>query len=195
MTSSNWTAGNPTGAYVSGINGTSYSAPLVSGLLTRLLSQRPTATPLQLIAALTENSNRLTLASTAFRSNTLGFGKVDAQLATSRMATARTDSLAYELALVSRGSGLDANNPLEATNSYRSLYCGPDKLGTTPLFFLSKPDSELYTISQNEVWTAQAAGYSASLFAYTCLSQPHDAYGSVRLIDMFKEFRNNYAHF
>lgn len=195
ITSANWTAGNPTGAYVSGINGTSYSAPLVSGLMTRLLSQQPTATPLQLIAALTENGNRLTLASTAYRSNTLGFGKVDAQLASSRMASPKTDSQAYELSPVSRGSGLDVNNPLEPTASFRSLYCGTDKLGTTPLFFLSKPGSELYTISQNEVWTAQAAGYSSSIFAYTCLSQPHDAYGSVKSLDIFKEFRNNYAHF
>lgn len=195
MTSSNWTAGNPTGAYVSGINGTSYSAPFVSGLLTRLLSQQPTATPLQLIAALTENSNRLTLASTIHRSNTLGFGKVDAQLASSRMANPRTDVQTHELTRVSRGSGLDANNPLEATDNYRPLYCGPDKLGTTPLFFLSKSGSELYTISQNEVWTAQAAGYSSSLFTYACLSQPHDAFGSVKSLDTFKEFRNNYTHF
>lgn len=194
ITTTSWSAANPTSAYASNVAGTSYSTPLVSGLLTRLLSQRPTATPLQLIAALTENTNRLTLPATANRSNTLGFGKLDAQKATSRVTSPKADAISHRLAPVSTGATLDPANPLELPGNYYPVDCAGSTPGTTPIFELTKGDRTFFTISQVEVWSAQQNGYTSNLLTNACLSQPHDTPGTVRNINIPREFRNAYGH-
>lgn len=188
--SSSWSAGNPTTAYTSGNAGTSFSAPIISGLMTRLLSQQPTATPLQLIAALTENSDRTGLDSTVSRSNNLGYGKLDAQTATNRMHTARSETQFYRFSNVSLGAALNPVSPLEISQDYQAIYCGTDKPGTTPIYELTKAGSQVFTISPTEAWTAQGDGYSTTPFFNACLSQPHDSISILRDINLNKEFRN-----
>lgn len=194
ITTASWTAANPTASYASNVAGTSYSTPLVSGLLTRLLSQRPTATPLQLIAALTESTDRLSLPATTSRNNSLGYGKLDAQKATSRLMTPQADTIAHRLTPVSIGATLDPDNPVEVPGTYYAIQCSGGVPGTTPVIELTKGTDKLFTVSQVEAWTAQQAGYASQLFAHTCLSQPHDTPGSVRDLNIYREFRNLYDH-
>ncbi|HSH17888.1 MAG TPA: S8 family serine peptidase, partial [Candidatus Saccharimonadales bacterium] len=61
VTSTNWQSANRTSAYASGLSGTSFATPMIAGALSRLKSLQPAATPAQLIAAVTENVNRLGL--------------------------------------------------------------------------------------------------------------------------------------
>lgn len=190
MTTSSWSAGNPTAAYASGVNGTSFATPLVSGILARMLAQRPEATPLQLIAGLTENSDRLGLASATARSDTLGFGTAEANAAIQRMIVPRNQPQAYSFTPVSSGNKLNPAQAAEISGTYRAQQCAAGLPGTTPIYEMTKAGSAFYTISPTERWLAGLSGYSTSTFAYACLHQPHDTAQTVRQLNVFKEFRN-----
>lgn len=194
ITSPAWSAASPTAAYASNLAGTSFATPMVAGLMTRLLSSRPSMTPLQLIAAITESTNRLTLPSTASRTTTLGYGSMDASTATTRNATSKNSPFLYAFAPISRGNGLSPSSPADVVGNYGVKACEDGRPGTTPLFELTKAGaSTIWSISQAEVWKAQASGYTATLFAEVCLQQPQDTSEAGHEINLFKEFRNNYT--
>jgi hypothetical protein len=160
-----------------------------------MLSQRPQATPLQLIAALTESTDRLTLAADVSRNTTLGYGTVDAAEATSRVNVPKSTAQAYGFAPVSRGAHLFPGSPLEVITDYEARRCEDGTPGTTPLYRLTKNGEQFHSISQTEVWMAQLyLGWQVSLFAEVCLEQPHDTATSARTLDLAKEFQNNYDH-
>jgi hypothetical protein len=190
MTSATWTAGNPASAYVSGINGTSFATPLVSGLLTRLLSLQPNAKPLQLIAALTENTNRLGLPATPSKDTSLGYGTVDGAKVTSRMTTAQAPTQLYAFSLISKGNLPDPSIPREISGPYQPIECLAGSIGSTPVYELLKGENRFYSISNMEVAAATAAGYSANPFIQACLLQPHDTPANVRMLNIFREFGN-----
>ncbi len=192
FTSANWTSANRTSAYISNMQGTSLAAPVVSGLLARLLSQQPTATPLQLIASLTESTNRLTLPLTTPRTAQFGYGAVDATKATSRMNTAQNLPHGYSFTPISKGTFLNQAIPAEAQASYAVKACEANQPGSTPLYEMTKSGSAFFTISQVEVWQAQRNGYQARLFTEACLQQPHDVLGIIRSLNVYKEFLNIY---
>jgi subtilisin family serine protease len=194
ITTSSWTAANPTNAYASNVQGTSFATPLVSGLLSRMLSTRPDATPLQLIAALTENTNRLSLGSNVSRTTTLGYGSTDGYKAASRLVTPHDTAHLYRFSPVSTGAHLAPSAPAEVSGTDAVQKCEDGHPGSTPVFEIYKPGSHFFTISQTEVWLAQRAGYQSSLFAEACLQQPHDTTDSMRNLNLFKEFRNIYEH-
>jgi hypothetical protein len=164
----------------------------VSGVLTRLLSQRPDAKPLQLIAAITENTNRLTIPAATPQDTKLGYGGLDAQKATARMTTPQSSVQIYAYNPVSTGNILNSAQPAEASGSYHVQSCESGSVGSTPIFDLAKTGSRFLSVSQSEIWQATLAGYSASFFAHACLQQPHDTFTEVRALDMFAEFRNTY---
>lgn len=191
ITTTTWTSTNQTSAYVSGVNGTSFATPLVSGILTRILSHQPTATPLQLIAALTENTNRMSLSSTTPHSTTLGHGKVDGLKVTQRMTTAKSPVQLYAFGPISKGD-FHRLTASEIINGQVVQGCETGTVGTTMMYDLTKTASRFFSISKSEVNKAQKAGYSAATFAYACMQQPHDTASAIRTIDLFNEFRNIY---
>lgn len=192
LTSTSWRPDNGTNAYVSGANGTSYATPIVSGLLARLLSQQPVAAPLQLIAALTENTNRLTLPSTPQHNTTYGYGSVDAQKATIRMTSPVHSPLIYPLVPVSQGQypGLEAS---EVPGNYAIQACQGTAIGTTPIYELTNGATSFFSISESEVWKAKQVGFTSTFFGQSCLQQPHDTADAIRGIDVYLEFRNRYS--
>ena len=176
-----WQAGNQTSAYASGISGTSLATPIVAGLLTRMISQRPTATPAQLIAALTENTNPLGLTAANPRSNLIGFGLVDAAKASRRLVTAYAPTQLYQLARINQ----------YGTASALIYQCEPNVIGTTPVYELTRAGTTaVFTTDVIEAQVAQAQGSTASLFSYSCLSQNHDTPQLVRSLNVYSEFRN-----
>jgi subtilisin family serine protease len=197
MTSSVWGADNPTTAYASGVNGTSFSAPMVSGMMTRMLSQQPNATPLQLIAAVTENTNRLALAATTPHDILLGFGTLDAAKASQRMTLPTTSLQVYSFDPVSHGNYLPSQPgqpwPYEKQAPFQAYQCSGGTVGTTPIYELAKAGGSFFTVSPAEAGSAISRGYTRNLFAYGCLSQPQDDVGAVRNINIYKEFRNDYS--
>lgn len=170
-----WQSSDPTSAYAGGISGTSLSTPIVSGLLTRLKSLQPTATPLQLIAALTRTTNRLNIAAGAARNDTFGFGLIDGGLATSRLASSASLTQIQEFSPLSVGLSFSPGSPAEKSAGSATAYkCQGTRPGTTPLYDLSKSGQEFFSISPAEVEQATSDGYSSDLFGYTCLTMPQD---------------------
>lgn len=181
-----WLPSNQTSAYVSGISGTSLATPIISGLLTRLKSLQPNATPLQLIAALTENTNRLNLPVGVVRSDKVGFDLVDAGAATQRLYTSYAPSLMSTFGNLSLGNFLSPSTPSEFVGSAQAFQCAAPALGSTPVYELVKPDASFFTASILEKQQALDKGFNSSFFGYTCLSQPQDKPSTLRLINLLK---------
>ena len=188
MTSPTWSSGNGISAYASGINGTSFSAPLVSGLLTRLLSQRPDMTPQQQYAAISEDLNRLSI--TTGRSNTLGFGTVDTLSATQRVTNPSVPGIQYAFTPVSMGDYFSSSSPTDQLGTYYSQKCDDNKYGTTKMYELTKGSTTFFSISHVEAANALNAGYTSKQFAYVCLQQPQDAPETIRTLNILREFKN-----
>ena len=173
-----WQRGNQTSAYASGISGTSLATPIVAGLLTRLLSQQPNASPSQLMAALLENTNRSGLPINTPRNDSFGFGLIDAGKATSRMNTSYAPGQLYGF------SGLSIGSEVAGGFTYQC------DTGSTAVFKLSGARNS-FTRSAIENTTAQSSGSTSSLFTYGCLSQPQDQPLIVRNINLSAEFLND----
>jgi hypothetical protein len=173
-----WQPGNQTSAYASGISGTSLATPIVAGLLTRLLSQQPSATPAQLMAALLENTNRSGLPISTPRSNNYGFGLIDAGKATGRMTTSYAPQQIYTFGGLRNGSEVSGGLAYQCDT------------GATEVYQLSGA-TQGFTRSILEKNTAQTQGGTASLFTYGCLTQPQDQPLLVRSINLNTEFLND----
>lgn len=189
ITSPTWQPANQTAAYASGVNGTSFAAPIVSGMMARLLSQQPATTPLQLIASITENTNRMSLAATTAHDTKLGYGSLDSAKSTSRMIMPRNFTQLYAITPVYSG-----NAPLftasETTGKYVPYQCESGTFGSTRVYELIKNTTRLFSVSAAEADKARKNGYSATTLAHTCLLQPHDTATHIRNIDIFQEFRH-----
>lgn len=190
ITSATWTSSNATSGYSSSLSGTSFSSPLVAGMMTRLLSQRPSSTPLQLTAAVTESTNRLSLSTDSAHSSQFGFGTLDAYKASARMATTRSSVQVHGLAPVSRGAQLYTSSPAEVSGNYLVYQCESGSVGTTAVYEMTRAGSIFFTVSKAEAAHARDAGYSSSIFTYACLQQPHDSPQAVRTVDLYNDFRN-----
>jgi len=184
-----WQSGNNS-AYVSGINGTSLATPIVSGLLTRLKSQLPATSALQLIAAATETTNRLSLTSTQARSDSLGFGLLDGGVATERVTTPSTPTQRIVFAGASFGNYLSTQSPLEVAGTAAAYKCENSRPGTTAIQELTKSGALIFSTSSSEAHEASRQGYTNNFFTFACLSMPHDQPGSVRGLNLYREFRN-----
>ncbi|HXH04815.1 MAG TPA: S8 family serine peptidase [Candidatus Nitrosotenuis sp.] len=190
LTSPTWTAANQNSAYASGINGTSFSTPMVGGMLTRLLSLQPSATTQQLMASLKENTNRLSLSSTTTRSTTLGHGTLDAHRSSLRMTNPLSSQQIYTLSPIQKGNYLSPDGPQDETTPGTVHLCGFGAFGATPIYELKKSSAHFFTVNYNEMQEAITQGYTSSLFAYGCVLQPHDQPTVVRNLNVFREFRN-----
>lgn len=190
ITSATWSSANPTAAYVSGLAGTSFSAPMVAGIITRMLSHQPSAVPLQLIGGLTENSNRLNLSPSSPHNHRFGFGALNAHKSYLRMTTPSSPFQIYAFSPVQKGSFVEAGVDLEKSGGFYPHYCENNVIPTTPIYELKKSGSHFFSISKVEERVARTAGHTSSLFAYGCVQQPHDNPTLVRTLSIFREFLN-----
>lgn len=171
MRSLSWQNANQTTAYANNIAGTSFATPLVAGLLTRLKSQQPTASNLQLLAAVTEQTNRLTIPADTSRTNTLGTGRVNAGAVMSRITQTAAPTQRYILREVSAGTTIGNYEPVKPFTLYQ---CENNRPGTTGLYRLRKADTTVYSISDVERHQAAAQGYSEENLGLFCLNLPND---------------------
>lgn len=185
---SDWQPSNQISAY-DYASGTSLATPVISGLLTRLLSQQPTATPAQLRAALLENTNRTNVGATN-RTDSFGFGLVDAGKANQRMVNTYAPLQMYAFGGLSSGDYL-SSTPVEGAGG-SAYQCESGSYGGTAIYLLSGAQS-FFTRSIIESTKAQAQGYSSSLFSYACMTQPQDRPQIERTINMPAEFLNSYS--
>ena len=183
-----WLPTNQTSRYVSGVAGTSFSSPLVAGMAALIKSHQPSAQPLHIISALNETSSRTGLTMNGTRSPYYGFGKLDAFALRSRMTTARHTLQAYVLSPVNVGNYF-AGSQFESTGKYSIEDCHTGS-GRLPVYELKAAGSTFFSISEVEVRHAGWRGYTPSSFAYACLQQPHDTADTIRIINIFREFKN-----
>lgn len=187
ITSPVWASANQTGAYSSGLAGTSFSAPLVASLLSLARSHQPNASSAQLVAALTEQTNRLSIPSSQSRTANLGYGRADAAMLLERVKNVRVPVMRYAFGAVSGGNFLAAYEPIRPFSAYT---CENDRPGTTPTYRLSKGTTTFYTISEVERYQALAQGYTATTVGNFCLSLPTDTPQLIRTISITREFEN-----
>jgi hypothetical protein len=185
-----WSPTNGTNAYAAGIAGTSLATPIVSAAILSIVGANPSLSPREVIAVLTENTNRLYLPTTAAWSNTLGYGTLDSFAANSRLSTVFAPAQLTAFMPISYGSRLFAGTTYEP-NSLTKLYqCAPDDYGTTQIYRLTKGSDIFYSASHVEVYFAKANGYSSQLFTTACASLPIDTPLFVRNINVLREFSN-----
>ncbi len=82
-----WTNSSPTGLNACGLNGTSFSSPLVAGAAAILLSQNPTLTPAQISASLTGTATKLSVMNNANFTNLYGYGHLNTFTALNDVST------------------------------------------------------------------------------------------------------------
>lgn len=177
-----WSASLPTNGYMSGVAGTSFSAPIVAGTLAQLKALEPTATGGELIAALMETADHRTLTAAAPRSTTLGGGTLDAGAAATRVTTPQAPSISYSLGAVATDAlGSTRVDDCQGAYPTAELFEIADGAQTGP-----KPAFS-YTISPLDVASASAAGESTRSLGYQCVGQPVDRPQSLRTLNLARE--------
>jgi subtilisin family serine protease len=194
ITTPAWSNTYQTNGYISGAAGTSFATPLVAGLVANLAAQQPTASQIQLTAALKENTHRLSMPPTPYRTNTLGFGQLDARKTLQRMTTPQFEEQTYQYVPASNGSSERGMLLSEAGGLYYPKMCVGDSTPSTAVYEITGLGNAFLTISEVEVAKATASGASANLFFYSCVQQPHDTATIFRQLDAYKEFRNDYGN-
>jgi subtilisin family serine protease len=182
ITTSIWNASNPTSAYVSGVAGTSFATPYVSGLLSLARSHQPAASWGELLNALLAQADHTGLSVSSPVSSTLGFGLAHADRFISRITTAKSPALRYEF------SPLSATDTLGSSRAYQ---CEGGDFPTSAVYELTRGSSVRYTISPLEEIRAAADGWLTKQLWYTCVGLPGDTPATVRSINLLSEVRNS----
>jgi hypothetical protein len=178
-----WSSSNASG-YVGGVAGTSFAAPYVTGLLSLMLSQQPSASWGELSAALLATTSHPSLSNSNPWSAQLGSGITKADAAMQRVTTPATPTVRYNLSTGSRG--------VQGTLASSRVY---DCYGTgdypTSLFYrIANSSSVYYTVDTLDAVRASTAGYTVSNLGRLCVGLPGDSPSFYRTINSPREFDN-----
>lgn len=182
ITSSSYDDTNATTLYGTG-SGTSYAAPVISGLLSVLKGQSPNLTPAQLIALVTEQANKSVQAN-QHKTSSFGYGLTNFESSANRITTPKEFVQMYKLAGVTNGGvfyGSKQETPLYA--------CTDNQLGTTPIY-KSSLSKQLFTINHTDLRLANTNGYSSAEALLACMYLPHDTAEQARDIFLPNEISN-----
>lgn len=178
ITSSTWSNTNQTSAYASGINGTSFAAPYVSGLLSLARSYQPQATWAELLNSLLAQADHTGLTATAPFSPKLGFGYAKADTLITSVSAARSPNLRYQF------GPLSASGPLGSERAYQ---CEAGDFPTAPMYELTQGNSVRYTVDTLEQLRATTSGWTLKQLGYGCLGLPTDTPVKIRTINLLGE--------
>jgi thermitase len=183
ITSSSFTPDNPTNSYGIG-SGTSFAAPVVSGLLTKIKAQLPTASPTQLIALITEKTTQNSTG-ISYKSVEKGYGDVSFPTVINRSVTPRNFTQLTSFASITNG-GL-----FSSTNFPVYVYaCDSGNIGTTPVYKATKSASNFFSINPVDIRKSGSNGYTLQKLFTACVAQPHDTFESIRALNTAQEFTN-----
>ncbi len=180
ITSSTWTAANPTSAYVANIAGTSFSTPFTAGMLGLARNYQPDASWEEIIGTMLENSDRRSLTVALPRSDSLGYGVARANTMLNRLKTPTQPGIRYQFG---GASYFGSNRPYQCENTFPA----------TPLFELTKPSLLRYSASRYENDKALQQGWTSRQIFSACIGLPTDAPGVTRIINLPAEINNNYS--
>jgi len=186
MYSTSWSSSNQTARYAVG-SGTSYAAPIISGLASYILAQDETLTSQQVVALLTEATDKYS--AQAF-STQYGYGNTDAARIVARLSTPNIDQVAYTYSSLSYGQYYPdetfVNLPI-----YDCQQVG--RLPNVPVFYIQSVDGTEEYFSIDPIFAENAfrsPGYTAETVFYGCPLMPWDEPQSVRLLELFSELND-----
>lgn len=183
ITSTSFTSGNGVSWYSTG-SGTSFAAPLISGLITSIKGQLPTASPTQIAAILTERTKQ-SATGTYYKTNERGYGDASFSNSTARSLQPKTYSQIHIFGGVSNGGVFQSN---KISDGY--IYaCEPGAVGTTPIYRGLK-SSYYYSVNPIDIRLGPSNGYSMSKLFNACVTQPHDNISAIRSLNTAQEFDN-----
>ena len=172
----------PINAYASG-SGTSFSAPIVTGLVSIIKAHEPSISPLQLSALITEMANK-NINNNQHSSLQHGFGAIDTNNIKDRILNPLNFEQIYSFSDVTNGGIFYGNK--KVSNVYA---CPNNILGTTNLYKSSK-DKFFYSINQTDLRLANKNGYSNILETNACVLMPKDNANTIREINLSSETSN-----
>lgn len=180
---SSYNSSNGTNLYQYG-SGTSFSAPVVSGLLTKLKGQLPSASPAQLAALVTEQANKSIMAN-QHKTNEFGYGLVSLSDSTNRSTIPNDYKQIYRYGPITNGGVFYGTG-----NQNSIISCEPGINGTTPVYKSSK-SSSFYSINQTDLRYAKTNGFANATQFEACVLMPHDTVESAREINLTNETSNS----
>lgn len=184
ITSSAFAADFPTNTYGVG-SGTSYATPIISGLVSKIKEQLPTASPTQLIALVTERTVQNSTG-TAYKTTEKGYGDVSFPNAINRAVTPKTFSQLTSFASITNG-GL-----FSSTSFPVYVYaCEPGNAGTTTVYRATKTANNFFSINPVDVRKAGTSGYTLQKLFTACVAQPNDSFETIRALNTAQEFTNS----
>ncbi len=166
--------------YATAINGTSFSTPIVSGLLALLKSHQPDASWDELTALLSETADKAKLGSSS-RSSGYGFGLLNASAAIARAT--QPASLDYVIQL---GPQLTT----EFLGSSRARVCDSSNKGSQAVYQLTFGRTNKYTVSELLNYQYSSDGWSSRRVGYVCSGLPTDVIDTIRSINLVSEIKN-----
>lgn len=175
-----WVEGS-TSTYITGIDGTSFSAPIVSGLLALAKSHQPDASWGELIGVMTQEADKSMFGSTTFRTNSFGFGRLDAGAGMTRVTSVVNDK---------QESRLGPQLVSDSLGSYNLKTCNSGEKAGTALYELSKSGSYKYTVSDLTKLNYITTGWTSRTVGYGCVSLPTDTPEVIRTINLVQEIKN-----
>ncbi len=178
MLAPSWRSTNATTAYDTGLAGTSFAAPYVSGLLANARSKQPNASWVQILNGLLQTADHRDLTTASPRSNTLGFGYVKADALMARASLAYNQVQRYGFA-VRMASGKE---------QYDAIQCEGNQFPTAPFYEIRHGSSVHYSIDELAVRLQGRAGATANLKGYACTGFPTDQIDTYRMLNSAREF-------
>lgn len=182
ITTTTWTKTSPTNSYVSGVAGTSFAAPYITGLLSLIRSHQATASWGELSSALLAGADHTGLTNSNPTSPRIGSGFAKASTAMQRVTTPATPGMRY----------LFGSTPIIGTlSSNRTYQCfEPNDFPTAPLYRIASGSSIFYTIDTLEYIRAVNRGDTTRNLGRTCVGLPGDTPSVLRVINLIREIDN-----
>ncbi|PID31687.1 hypothetical protein CR970_04470 [Candidatus Saccharibacteria bacterium] len=167
-----WTSTNEVSGYANSVAGTSFAAPYISGLLANARPAQPSATWGQIIGSLLASADHNGLSIAAPHSNTLGFGRVQANSLMQRLVNNRSVAVEHDLTL--------ANTDILDAPTAR--FCEETAFPSVRLYEIKTDTHIYYTTSELDASLQPPAAVSPK--GYVCSTLPTDTVTEVqRLIN------------
>lgn len=181
-----WTSTNSTSAYASGVAGTSFSTPYVSGLLSLARSHQSNASWGELTNNLLATANHTGLTIDNPVSSLIGSGFAKADNYINRVTTPATPGMRY---------AFSSTPTLGTLSSNRTYQCyTANDFPTASLFRISSNTSIFYTIDILEYVRALNRGDNTRNLGRTCVGLPGDKPSILRTINLLSELDNIQIH-
>jgi subtilisin family serine protease len=176
-----WSAARPTDRYTSGMAGTSFSAPYVSGLLASARSRQPNASWGQIISIMHQTADHRAQTMAAPRSDQIGYGFARADAFAARISDPFSQALRYSLTTAAPDT-LAIGNIVD---------CEQVVFPSAKLYEVRQAGTVYFTTSELAIYVQKQAGATITEKSYVCSGLPTDRITTLsRIIESNRELAN-----